>query len=277
MRKLLSANSFRLRRHGGFRAVAWAMLLWGMFVCGMMLYNHRNSLDISGSVNIHFFHGNLWVGLAIAIFAASFIGQQHMEGGLRNMLIVGHSRFVIYLANLAICFAAGILFLMAFWLGYLLVGLPGMGAVVLTGLEQPLYGIVWSYTAVLGYSALFCLVAMLDSSKSRAAVVCLLLAAFLLVGGFAIRSGLEQPEFTTRFVTDDLVNFVKEETIPNPRFLQGTKRTVYECLDALLPSCQALHPVVNTEYPLSHPLWAAVWAVSLTVAGECLFRKKNIQ
>lgn len=276
MRKILSANSFRLRRCRTFWALAGAMLAWGMFAYGMMLYNFHDLQQAGASLNTYFFNGNLCLGAALAIFTASFIGQQHTEGGLRNMLIVGHNRFSIYLANLLTCWAAGIGFLMAFWLGGLLVGLPGMGTVVFTGLVRPLQGIVWSYMAALSYSALFCLAAMLDSSRSRAAVVCLLLAAFLFAGGFATRSGLEQPEFTTRFVSENLHSFV-EETIPNPKFLRGAQRTIYECLDAILPSCQALRPALrDLHYPLSHAIGAAGWVSVLTLAGGCLFQKKDL-
>lgn len=277
MRKILSANSFRLRRSKVFWALAGAMLAWGMIAYGMMLYNFNDLQQAGATLNIYFFNGNLYIGAALAIFSAFFIGQQHMEGGLRSMLTVGHSRFAIYLANLLTCWAAGIGFLMAYWLGGLLVGLPGAGTTVFTGLHLPLQGIVWSYMAALGYSALFCFAAMLDSSKARGAVLCLLLAAFLLAGGFATRSGLDQPEFITRFVTDDLLSFA-EETIPNPKFLQGAQRTLYECLDALLPSCQALRPVMrDLDYPLSQPVWAAAWVLSLTLAGGSLFQKKNLQ
>jgi len=278
MRKLFSANLFRLFRNKIFWAIAGAMFAWGCFAYAMMLTNYRDLQQIGASYNTYFFNGDLCIGAALAVFSALFIGQAYEEGGIRNMLTAGHRRTVIYLANLTVCFAAGVGFLLAFWLGGILVGLPGMGTVIFTGILQPLRGILWSLMAVLSYSALFCLVSMLDSSRSRSAVVSLLLAAFLFAGGFATRSGLEEPEFTSRYVTDDLQTFVKEENIPNPKFLRGTERAVYEALDALLPSCQAMRPVLrDIDYPPTQTLYAAAWCVCLTTMGCGLFRKKDIR
>ena len=254
------------------------MFAWGCTAYGMLCINYRNLGNPGAPLNTYFFNGNLCIGAALAIFTALFIGRQHTDGGLRNMISTGHSRRSIYLANLITCFAAGVGFLLAFWLGGILVGLPGMGTVIFTGIRRPMTGILWSMMTVLSYSALFCMIAMLDSSKSRSAVVSLLLAAFLFAGGFATRNGLEEPEFTTQYVTDNLVSFTKEENIPNPKFLRGTERTVYEALDALLPSCQALRPVLrDTDYPAAQPLYAAVWCVCLTALGCGLFRKKDIR
>lgn len=278
MKRILASNLFRLRKSSAFWAVAGVMFAWGCTAYGMMYINCRNLGNASSSLNTYFFNGNLCIGAALGVFSALFIGQQHMDGGLRSMISTGHSRHSIYLANLVTCFAAGIGFLLAFWLGGALVGLPGMGLKIYKGIQQPLPGVLWSVVAVLSYSALFCLLAMLDSSKSRSAVVCLLLAAFLFAGGFATRNGLEQPEFTTQYVTDDLVRFTKEENIPNPKFLRGTERKVYEALDALLPSCQALRPLLgDMDYSLTQPLYAAAWCVCLTGVGCSLFRRKDIR
>jgi len=278
MRKLLSANAFRLRRSKVFWVVAGAMFAWGAFVYLMLWGNFRYRQENSTSFNTYFFNGNLCVGAALAVFTAFFIGPQHMEGGLRNMLAAGHRRISIYLANLLTCWAAGIGFLMAFWLGGALVGLQGMGTVIFKGLKQPLPGILWSYMGVFGYSALFCLVAMLDGSKARTVVVCLLLAAVLFMGAFLIQNGLGEPEFTSRFTSQDMENFTKEENIPNPNYLRGAARRVLEALDALLPSCHALRPLLHDMgYPVIQPLSAALWAAGLSALGLGLFRKKDIR
>jgi len=278
MRKLLSANAFRLRRSRVFWMVAGAMFVWGAFVYFTLWGNFRYRQENSPSFNTYFFNGNLCVGAALAVFTAFFIGQQHMEGGLRNMLIAGHRRGAIYLANLLTCWAAGIGFLIAFWLGGALVGLPGMGAVIFRGLMQPLPGIVWSYMGAFGYSALYCLVAMLDGSKARTVVMCLLLAALLFTAACLVCNGLEEPEFTSRFVSEDLERFTREENIPNPNYLRGTARRVFEALDALLPSCHALRPVLHdVDYSAIQPLFAAGWITALSALGLGLFRKKDIR
>ena len=44
------------------------------------------------------------LGVMCAAFVSLFIGTEHSDGVMRNMLVVGRARWEIYLANYAVCF-----------------------------------------------------------------------------------------------------------------------------------------------------------------------------
>lgn len=277
MRKLLSADLFRLWRSRVFWAIACILFFWGASAYGMMCFNLAHEIPVIGW-NSYFFNGTLCIGPALAVFTTFFIGTEHSDGGFRNKLIVGCGRLSIYLSKLIVCSLAGILFLSAFWAGALIVGLPGVGPGILTRLSQPVPGILCSCAIAVSYSALFCLIAMLDSSKARSATIGLLLAVFLFAGGFATHDGLTQPEFTNRMIINAAGECEIEENVPNSKYLTGTQRLVYECVYAVLPSCQALRLVMSeTSYFPSAPLCTAGWTLLLSLCGIGLFQKKDVK
>ncbi|MGN0349829.1 MAG: ABC transporter permease subunit [Roseburia sp.] len=149
---------------------------------------------------------------------------------------------------------------------------------ILLQLEKPLPGLFYSCIATVTYSALFCLISMLDSNKARAAIIGLLIAVFLVMGGLATSNGLAEPEFTTRMAMNAEGAYEIMENVPNSKYLSGTKRVVYQCIDALLPSCQALRPILsNAAYPGYIPACALGWTAVLTVCGFLLFRRKDLK
>lgn len=278
MRKLLSASFFRLLKSKVFWLLSGILFFWGVLAYVIMYINTEIYGIIVTGWNSYFFNGNLCIGPALAVFVSFFIGTEYSDGGFQNRLAVGHRRIPIYLSNLISCCAAGILFLTAFWLGALTGGLPIAGVAMITQLEKPVLGILCSCVVAVSYSALFCLVAMLDSNKARSATIGLLLAVFLYLGGFATYTGLSEPEFITRMVTNADGEYEIAETIPNSKYLSDTERVIYECIDAVLPSCHALRPILtDTDYPISMPLGAFGWTATLTLCGIQLFRRKDIR
>lgn len=278
MSKLLSANIARLRKSKAFWFIAAALFLWGVIAYTLFCINVKNMGTEGAGWNVYFFNATLCIGPALAVFCSFFIGIEYSDGTLRNKLAVGHTRPRIYLANLLTCSLAGFLFLIAFWTGAVLIGLPGVGVEIITRLNQPILGILCSFMVTIAYAAIFCFIAMLDSNKARSATIGLLLSIFLLAGGFSTYNGLAQPEFTYRMVMNEAGEFEMEDHIPNSRYLAGAKRKIYECLDMFLPSCQALRPPLSdTTYSPAMPLCAVGLILVLTTGGVCIFKKKDIK
>lgn len=278
MRKLLSAGFSRLWRSKIFFLISGLMFCWGI-LSYIFMYRNRNEMGIFDiSCNAYFFQGNLCIGLALAVFISMFIGTEYTDGGFRNKISVGHKRFPIYLVNLILCSAVGILFLLFFWLGAMVVGLPLIGNEILLRLDNPIWGICCSCMSVVSYAGLFCLITMLDSTKVRAVAISLLAAIFLLVGGFANSNGLAEPEFIFRMETNEAGQFELQENIPNPKYLTQEERQVYQFLNDTLPSCQALRPIVSDEeYSSSVVVCGFGWTMLLTLFGAVFFQKKDIK
>ena len=108
MRKLLRANFSRL-----FRDKLFLVSLALMFVMGTALQimhcidNVKNNENWTPDATCFVFA--VFVPILLSLITALFIGSDYSDGTMRNKLIVGHKRHCIYLANLIVIAAAGIL------------------------------------------------------------------------------------------------------------------------------------------------------------------------
>ena len=110
------------------------------------------------------------------------------------------------------------------------------------------------------------------------AVTCISLAYFLLFLGIFLNSRLVEPEIQPerQYVEDGQI--VTLPAKPNPSYVRGMKRAVYQLLYDL-PGCQTvqLASTVDTGAPLRLPLWSLASAVLSTGAGILLFRRKDLK
>lgn len=279
MRKLISANFFRLWRSKSFWFVTFAMFAWGATAYTFFHINATN-MGIEGAQhNSYFFNGILCLGPAITVFSSFFVGSECGDGMIRNKLTVGYSRQSIYMSNFVIAAIAGILFMTAYWMGAMLIGLPTEGIIVLTGVQKPIQGILCSCMVAVVYASIYCFIAMADSNKMRSTVTGLGIALFLFVGGFATLNGLNQPEYTYHMVINENGEYEIKGKVPNSKYLRGTERFIYECIDTVMPSCYALRPMLTdgAEYTLFMPISAAGLTVVMTCGGIALFLSKDIK
>ena len=73
-------------------------------------------------------------------------------------------------------------------------------------------------------------------------------------------------------------SFLRQEGIPNSKYIRGTARTVYTLMEACIPSAQGLN-IARSEgvfNPLAIICQLCVTIVT-TAAGVTLFKKKDIK
>ncbi len=102
MRKLLSADFYRLGRDKAFWIGALAMLA---YTVGAMLSNcHQAMEDVESgfpyALETFYFVYALLIGLLISVFTSLFLGSEYSDGTIRNKLVVGHKRSDVYLSKL---------------------------------------------------------------------------------------------------------------------------------------------------------------------------------
>ena len=131
---------------------------------------------------------------------------------------------------------------------------------------------------VLCYAAFFTFLAMLDNSKARNAAISLVLSLVIALCGLYTYGRLREPEFTSKMVMQEDGSFLREEGVPNSRYLSGTARDVYTVADALLPSAQALRITnVEGEFSALSLICLAGVAIAFTSGGVIAFKKKDIR
>lgn len=248
MSDLFLAGFNRLWRSRVFQVCCVISFLANIFV---MLATYRQVLNytelgLEHSITLDsVFYGLVPVlGVMCAAFVSLFIGTEHSDGVMRNMLVVGRARWEIYLANYAVCFVGTAAFLVCWFLGGL-VGIP------LIGVWQDVNGLL------LGCAVLL-------------AVALLMLASVML-------NALNQPEFQQGMVMTEAGLELSEPT-PNPSYVGGMKREVFQFLSDTLPSGQSISVCsYELERPVLSLVSSVVIAVLTSAAGVVFFKRKDLR
>lgn len=277
MRKLLSANFARLWRNKVF----WLGVLFSVGVAIVaVLESHRMIVQHPGieiAMEGNLFQIAAYVTFVQAVFCGLFLGTEYSDGTVRNKLVVGHTRAAVYGANLIVCMAAGLVMCLAYFaaylpLGWALIGAPGMAAKSIAGL------IALTLLVALSFSAVFTLVGMNSQSKAGSAVGMLLLVLATMFLCSYLLAQLNEPETTVmgQILADGTVAMTDPE--PNPDYISGTKRAVYQFIVDFWPMGQGMQ-ISNQEvtHPWQMGLYSVVLVILSTAAGIACFRKKDIK
>ena len=275
MRNLLAANFFRLKKS----ALFWGTLALSFGVGLMLVLNRlgdRASYGVSISLDQIIFGHAVTIGLVGSVFVSLFLGAEYSDGAIRNKLAAGHSRTRVYLAGFLTMAACCLLFCLACLAAVLGLGVPLIGppSAPLPALLPLLAG---SMATAVSFCALFTLVVMNCSRKSLSVTACMLGLMFMMSLTTWLSARLDEPEFrdTGPLVVDGEVVFGTE---PNPLYLRGAEREVYQALDDLLPYGQALqYMTFSAAHPERLPLYSLAVTALSTVAGIALFRRKDLK
>lgn len=275
MTNLLSANLLRLRKSRAFWTALAVMAGIGVFEVTVG-YCAARDMGAAVSLDSRYLLFALVVGVVLSAFCPLFVGAEYSDGTIRNKVLAGHPRTAIYLADLLTCVLAGVLLCLGYILPALAEGVPLLGWFRLEP-EAVAWFTLCAFAMTVALAALFTLVSMLCQNKAVAAVACIFLAYFLLFLGIYLNSRLAEPEMipAREYVENGRITYQK--AFPNPGYVQGVKRTVYQCLYAL-PGCQAVWLAARADAcPWQLPLASLLAAAVTTAAGLALFRRKDLK
>ena len=273
MNKLLAANFVRLKKDPVF----WMGMLFMFAFCVIILI--KNYLDLRTDVALdNFFFGYaMFVGIVSAIFCSLYLGTEYSDGTIRNKLIVGHTRVSIYLSNLIVCIAASLFMMLAWLIPAAVLGFPLFGSLTME-IKAFLLVFAGSLVMIAALAAIFTLVSMLIQNKSFAAVATVVGIFILIFAATYIANALNAPASYSGYELSNESGVVSSEEIPNPDYLSGTKRTVYETILDILPTGQALQYMSLTAVHLWRmPLYSLIILITATGAGVFAFQKKDIK
>ena len=277
MSNLISANMARLK---GNRA----------FWCGFLLLTVMGAVerigvyaDTGGQLDEAFWIEALLIGFVLSVFVSLFVGTEYSDGTMRNKVISGHTRSEIYLANVISCILAGWLMCLGCVATSLIVGIPLLGF-----FREPAQTVLLQGLCVFAlsgaYAAIFCLIAMLNPSRSVSAIICVSLAFLLLLAGAAVSNQLEEEE--SYFIPDEslaqgeIADPETSEWVSNPNYLSGSERRAHELIFEILPGGQSiqLSGMVDESRHYAEMLCASLaWTVLSCGCGLMAFRKKDLK
>lgn len=277
MRNLLSANFSRLWKNRLFWIGMVVMAGFQAFEL-IMMYLDVVRYEIAYYVDQVIYVYAVIAPIVMAVFCSMFLGTEYSDGTLRNKLVIGQKRSAIYLANLTVCFVAGVLFSLANLLVSLAAGIPLFG--LRASAMEMVSHVLATFLMVLALAAVFTLVGMLCHSKAFTVAISILMVFGFLLSGFIVKQRLMAPETVSAYELDINGEVVEMDPQPNPKYLRGTKRKFYEFLDQFLPGGQMIANGRMMEDDSNDRIMAAydiIWLAVTAGAGIWLFGRKDLK
>lgn len=279
MTQLLSAGFARLIKNKLF----WfGNILFSGFFIFVSLMNYRN---MSRYPDLYHYTSSTFmfapfqiIGIFASCFTGMFLGTEYRDGTLRNKLVIGRSRTQVYLSNLVVSFSASLFTSIVSILITFLTGIALFGEPELTS-AQMLMTFGLGILMLVSFSGIFTLISMLVPSKSAGSVINIIFFLALVIAGVNVSNMLQQPEFITPGYTITLDGVLQPlEAVPNPHYLQGMKRSVFEFFRDLFPTSQgSLLMAQMVERPLVMALCSLGITVCTTISGVFHFRRKDLK
>lgn len=280
MSRLLSADFAKLKKNKFFWICMIGMFLLGVFMTAMHYIAMQEYGENEPQITNILFSYALVVVFLIPAFVSLFVGTEYSDGTIRNKMIIGHTRSRIYLSNLIVCSIAGLVFCTCYLIGVFAVALP------LYTIDTDIWKgitilILCSFVMSIAFTALCVLTALLCQNKALTAVVNILTACFLLVMSIYIMNKLSEPEVYPGYsVMTDSGEVEVLENEPNPDYLRGTEREIYQFFNDFIPTGQAVNITQAGGMAQSPGLLAAYSASIIIVStgvGMFVFKKKDIK
>ncbi len=279
MRKLLRAEFGRLFQNRLFYGILLVAILFAAYVVGVRWYDGLTVDWYEPQYDDVFLMGNVILVFFMAGFMGLFVGTEFSDGTIRNKLMVGHVRWKLYLTELVVTLVANLV-MIAVWMltvlgvGCLLIGTPDVP------IGKLISAIFITVCAVVSFTAILLLVIMAIANKSTGAVVCILLTIAMFFASMFVSNGLNQPKFYEGYeiIDPETMEVVQREPEPNPYYITGLKRAIYEKLEEIMPISQLILAMSYYVEGLGRMcLYDGGILVIATAAGMWIFRKKDLK
>jgi ABC-type transport system involved in multi-copper enzyme maturation permease subunit len=277
MNKLLSANFVRLWKNKVFWLEVVVMFIWAAL---MLISAHRIALaepEYSYVLEDYFFQYAPVIGGFCAVFTSLFLGTDYSDGTIRNKIAVGHSRQAIYLSNVIVSTIAGIIMNAAWILAMLTIGTSFFGWFK-SSMTIILAYLLITVLMIVAFASIFTLISMLNQNKASAAIIALLAFLAILFLASYCNNRLTEPEMFSAGPVITTKGMELSEAEPNPNYVSGHIRKVYEFFVDFLPAGQGiLMSSMDATHLLQMPLYSLIITITTTIAGIFCFRKKDLK
>ncbi len=279
MNKLLSANFRRMKRDVDLWIVSAAVFV----ICALEAIDAaRQNEMLESAVAKETLNGILFefipfLSVVLAIFITLFIGKEYGFGTIRNKLSVGHTRINIYFSNFISALAGSLIIYLLMLGGVLATGIPILGGWQ-GDAKKLLFSVLIGAFSVMAMVAVFTMFSMLSSNRAVTAVSAMVFGLALVIFASTIYNGLAAPEMASNMELTAAGVVQAAEPQPNPFYIGGVQRKVYEFLLQFLPTGQGIL-LANEEitHPVLNLIYSAVLTVTINICGIFAFKKKEIK
>lgn len=215
------------------------------------------------------------IGQVLAVLAGVYIGTEYSDGTMRNKVMAGHKRSHIYLSGFLLCTLGGALFGAVFMGAALLAGLPFFGWEM--GAAETAMYLFCGFMETMAFAAVCNLISMLVPNRTYGLIVNLFVVTGLCLAGIVVMNMLAAPEFIND-ASMSIDGVPVQNYVPNPRYLSGDTRRLFQFILDVLPSGQGYQLAGRSVWCLER-MWLCSAAVTAAVnmAGCRAFQRKNLK
>lgn len=278
MNKLLQVSFSRLSRDKLFYLCMAIVLVLALITVTSNAPSMAESADDEEGYALEDCYYNLApvLGFVFAAFTCNYLGVEYSDGTLRNKLIAGHSRNSVFLSFFLTsafgCFCITIVCLIGSLPG--LYWFPGFGF----GWKIYALSVAVLLCSALVFAAVFSTISMLISNRAISMVVSFTLWFALLFIGSSILNMLSAKEIIQDGVFIDGQGIMLGEPHPNPAYIGGAKRKMFEALTHIIPVCPAIKMAgYSPEGFFADILCSLGMTVAVLSAGCALFHRKDLK
>ena len=277
MRKLLRADFARLKVSKTF----WLTLAGLLAVCFYLIFDiytwKMYHPDVEQYFENDFFNYAAFLGFCCAIIVGMVTGSDYSDGTIRNKLIVGSERWRIYFSHLIVTCAVSVTLVIVWCVPMLAIGLPlSDGFHISNG--QVVALILLSVLTTIAFGSICLAITLGMQNRTAAVIVAFVVMMVLFCGSMVINGKLNQPEMYAPYViTMDGVQTAELE--PNPHYIGGTQREIYQWIDDTLPSGQTIQMAngADPEHMGRWPFTSALVILLSSAIGCAIFERKDIK
>lgn len=275
--KLFSAYLARLGKNVMFWGLLLLMAGMGVIV-PVIAHFEMLKYGVSYSCESRLAWHVMLTGIFTALFTAWFLGTEYSDGTIRNKLIAGHTRRNIYLASLGICMLAHTVILI---LHMFIISVFGQWLIApfrMNAGELVLFYLLSLLTGIT-FTSIYTMIVMLIQNKSASVMLCALTCLALFAASFYIYMRLSAPEMIPKGYIISIDGVMENQGMePNPQYVQGFRRTVYEWFLNILPFGQSVRLAeMNLENGLRMVLCSLCLTAGMVFAGLYCFERKDLR
>lgn len=222
-----------------------------------------------------------------ALIISLLIGREFGNNTIRNKIILGYSRPIIYAANLIVCVSAGIIMQLVYiimiilpeFIVYLKYKAADCGVYLFeNSFKDNLIMQLTGFAIIAVYCSLFLFMTMTASSNYRGVIATLLTVVILIIANFHIQNILYKN--SDMYYDDYSTASITEREALRGKNLHGTTRIIYNTLDDILPIRQAYYLQESFDIPVrtdSYIIYDIGIIAIVNAVGITLFKHKELK
>lgn len=273
MSRLLRAGFARLFQSKLF----YLSLAIGVFLGCFAGYTKYSDLLIGIPIDLSdtLFSCGYIAAFVLSVFTPLFVGTEYSDGVIRNKIISGHERWAIYLSNQILAMSTGAMVFFSFVIPHAVIMYLVAGSSRIAARQLLIFALV-SFIAVLTCCSIYILISMLSSKKSTSVVLCMLLVILMFITAMTVSARLSAEEYRSGYRMSDSGE-IESFTEPNPKYLTGIKRAVYQTVYDILPIGQILQALfLSISKPWLLIIYSLTLSSAVTAIGIGVFSKKDL-